>query len=411
MSAERSGNSKLAFKIAAAFALVIFSLVLLEILLRFLPPPRYSSNWVYDPVIGHRGPRSQLVHLTGGTPAHYNSFGFRSEEPTPYQMRKGLYSVFLLGDSITEATQLPWRRVYASRLEFLLNEQLGRDTEVTSFAASDYGTANQLLLYAREASGLRHDVVVLQFLGINDFMNNAWAFANRNKSMSDFSRPYLIPAKLEGKEKGFPLLGEQNQFTYLAPAWKSWRESLRLLGYFEFFRVSSAWKKQTELQGSRPPGTCDPELEVFLDEPGEAWQDSFEVTGRLASMLQEQVARVGRAQNGSTPRLLAVYVPSYAEVHALTWEKAMGRTLTQCFKKSFQRRNPEQRFLKLMAEAGVEAYSLREAFESASVDSQKLFLPDGHFSSEGHAVAAKALARLIAPRNPDSPSTTLRVKR
>ncbi len=54
---------KAAHVAASIFAFVLFILLPLECLLRFLPPPRYNINWIYDPVLGHRGPRNLLVHL------------------------------------------------------------------------------------------------------------------------------------------------------------------------------------------------------------------------------------------------------------------------------------------------------------------------------------------------------------
>jgi lysophospholipase L1-like esterase len=374
----------------ALLALPFLTLLALEGLLRLAPPPPFSANWVYDPVLGHRGPRGQLVALSSWLLAPYHSFGYRGENPTPRGARSDIFSVVVLGDSITEATQLPWRRSFVPRLELLLSEELGRDTEVTAFAASDYGTANELLAYSQEAKQLEPNLVVLQFLGLNDFVNNGLGFAGRNKALSDFSRPYLVPKRLEGQVESFPLLGEN--FTYLRPAWKRWRERSRLLSYLERFWLKSAWEKKRESELENPRA-CSTELEVFLDEADERWQDAFEVTGRLARRLRAEVeAPAGGNRAG---RLLALYVPSYFEVHEPTWERVIQPTLAQCFTRPFKKENPEKRFLELFREAGVQAYSLRKDF---SASPQSLYLPDGHLSSEGHRLLAHALARIAAQR-------------
>jgi|GEM_PF-2854770 len=394
---------KAAHVVASIFAFTLFILLPLECLLRFLPPPRYNINWIYDPVIGHRGPRNQLVRLPINVTTQYNSYGYRGDDPTPRETRRDHFSVFVLGDSITEAVQVPWRRSFTKRLEYLLTEKLGRDAEVTAFAVSDYGTTNELLVYAKEAKAQKPDVVVLQFLGLNDFVNNGIGFADKNKAMSDFARPYLIPKRLEGKLKAYPLLGEENPFTYLNPTWKSWRESIRLLSYFDFFKTTIAWKKKREILLDEPSSDfCATEVEVFLDQPDERWQDSFEVTGRMAELLQTQVDLSESSQKGVPPRLIAVYAPSYFEVYDPAWEKGVELSLMRCFQKSYHRENPEKRFLELFRKAGVETYSLKEDFKRSPLPIQKLYLPDGHFSSEGHALAAQSLFRLIAQKPPAS---------
>lgn len=404
MSEEKKASKAVQIT-AAIFAFVLFILLPLECLLRFLPPPRYSINWIYDPVLGHRGPRNQLVRLPIEVTTQYNSYGYRGEDPTPRSVRKDTFSVFLLGDSITEAIQVPWRRSFAKRLEYGLNQQLGRDAEVTAFAVSDYGTANEVLAYAKEARALQPDVVVLQFLGLNDYVNNGLGFAGNNKALSDFARPYLIPKRLEGQYKEyFPLGAGGPKFTYLHPTWKSWRESIRLLNYVDFFWTILGWGKKRELLQEQP-GTdfCATEVEVFLDEPSEAWNDSFEATARLAEALQNQVDHSESGTPGVPPRLIAVYAPSYFEVYDPAWERGVELSLLRCFQKSYHRENPEKRFLQLMKQAGVEAYSLKEDFKRSSIPLQKLYLPDGHFSAEGHRVAAEALQRLIAAKAASNP--------
>jgi lysophospholipase L1-like esterase len=395
---------------AAVFAFLLFILLPLECLLRFLPPPRYNVNWIYDSVLGHRGPRDRIVHLPIAVNTQYNAYGYRGDDPTPRSIRKDHFSVFALGDSITEAIQVPWRRSYAKRLEYLLNEKLGRDSEVTAWAVSDYGTANELLAYAREARQLQPDVVLLQFLGLNDFVNNGLGFAGKNKAMSDFSRPYLIPRRLEGQhQEFFPLGAGGLKFTYLNPTWKSWRESIRLLNYVDFFWTVLHWGKKREILAEQPSTDfCATEVEVFLDEPDERWLDAFEVTGRLAEALQNQVDHSESSTPGSPPRLIAFYAPSYFEVYDPAWERGVELSLLRCFQKSYHRENPERRFLELMKNAGVEAYSLKNAFKNSKVPLQKLYLPDGHFSAEGHRVAAEALLKIISTPGSGAPASNSR---
>lgn len=374
--------------IGKLLAATLGSFLLLEIFLRLLPLPLHSRNWAYDAVVGHRGPRNAVVELTDGVGSQYNRFGFRGPDPTPKSQRPDLFSVFVFGDSITEAVEVPWRRTFASRLEPLLAARLGRDVEVTNWASSDYGTAEGLLLYKGEARALTPDVVAVQFLGLNDFVNNGFAFAGRSKARSDFARPYLA-ANTPGAE---------SSFKYLEPAGKWWRERSRIVFYVHWFATKISWSKAAPLPA---PASieCGKELEagVFLTDPGPEWDEAFAATARLAVQWK-------RVTEGG-PRLLAFYVPSYFETHDSAWKRGMERVLAECWPgKTYDREQPERRFLEAFRAADIEAFSLSPFFRSTEGATKSLYLPDGHLSSAGHALVAEELARRISKRKTPVPA-------
>ena len=65
--------------------------------------------------------------------------------------------------------------------------------EIENLSASDYGTAQELLLLRRLAPRLRPDVVVLVLYPGNDLINNALGLAGSSRvSVGDYVRPYLV---------------------------------------------------------------------------------------------------------------------------------------------------------------------------------------------------------------------------
>lgn len=326
-------------KILLFLATISLGLIVLEIAARRMP-----TSWVYDPVVGHRGKAGA---------EGYNHFGFRSPEP-----RNGP-SLYLYGDSITEATGIAWERTYAHLLEAQLKKN-GTSFNLVSWANTDYGTAESFLLLEQQ----NPDFALLQFLGINDFINNGIGFAGQNKSFGDFARPYFDP--------------QSEKFVYLHPIWKGIRDRSHLVQRLEFFWQEAQWKKRSAQE-------CGPELEVFLQSQSAHWSESYAATGGLLRAFQRKMGK----------RLLAFYVPSFFEVYGPVWENAIVPQLRRCFSAPFNRENPEKHFLDLARQNGVQAISLKRFFLRSPLSPDRLFLTDGHLSSEGHALVANALSQIL----------------
>jgi len=387
------GGLRLARNLALVVAALVVSLLLLEGLCRLLPVPRYALTWLWDSVLGHRGPRSTLVDGIWFDSV-WNQHGFRGDiYPTGYPGVSPV-RVLILGDSFTEGPGIPWVYTYPKVLERALGRKLAREVEVITLAASDYGTANEFLAYQRYGWPYRPDIVLLQFFGGNDFINNSLAFAERNEGRSDFVRPYVIP---EG-ERGYRVYRRAGglQFTHLHPV----RRFLRLRSVL-FRRVEAAWVgwRWRGLDRRRPPASCQVETEVFLHEPDASWRSAFAVTERIARELKDLVEDRGR----STSRLLAFSAPGVPEVDPEVWREGIAPMLARCHPgQPFGQLQSEARFQQVFRQAGIETVSLRDAFEQAVRAKRALYLPDGHFAVEGHRLASELLADAVAARLADA---------
>ncbi len=104
-----------------------------------------------------------------------NSDGWRDRERSQVKPENTL-RIAILGDSFTEARQVPLENTFASVTERELRgcqALAGRKVEVLNFGVSGYGTAQELITLRRHVWDYSPDIVLLAaFLG-NDIKNNS----------------------------------------------------------------------------------------------------------------------------------------------------------------------------------------------------------------------------------------------
>ena len=102
---------------------------------------RLDSRFGWSPRPGLEG-----IHaMEGRTRIKINAEGFRDVDHETAKPA-GVFRVAVLGDSFTEAREVPLEDAYWKVMEALLSRCLGAGAEVLSFAANGYGTAQQLLV-------------------------------------------------------------------------------------------------------------------------------------------------------------------------------------------------------------------------------------------------------------------------
>src|SRR5437660_1799463 len=89
-----------------------------------------------------------------------------------YEKPRGVRRVLLLGDSITEAIQVPLEKTFASRVENALRGN-DPDVEVVNAGHAGFGTDNEFLFYRDEGRRYDPDLVVQIFNFQNDIMENS----------------------------------------------------------------------------------------------------------------------------------------------------------------------------------------------------------------------------------------------
>ncbi|MBF0371571.1 MAG: SGNH/GDSL hydrolase family protein [Magnetococcales bacterium] len=129
----------------------------------------------YDPLTGSRHKENVDLVWTkeGGGRIRVNNHGLMGQDVS-LEKPPGVFRVAILGDSFTEALQVPWDQNFAAILQTHLNhsERAGR-VEVLNFGVSGYGTAQAWLTLQHQVALFDPNLIVLAFFPGNDFQDNS----------------------------------------------------------------------------------------------------------------------------------------------------------------------------------------------------------------------------------------------
>lgn len=142
-----------------------------------------------DPVLGLALTPSMRVWQSreGGAWTLVNSHGWRDLERTE-KKPAGTYRVAVLGDSVVQASEVPFEQSLCAQLESGLqraNARPGLKVEVLCFGVAGFGTAQELLAYRHHVTRFAPDFVVLVFYPGNDVTDN-WKPFNHPQKLSPY---------------------------------------------------------------------------------------------------------------------------------------------------------------------------------------------------------------------------------
>jgi len=281
-------------KLAAVAAGVFAAALVAEIGLRligFSHPPFYRVDahrgWVLAP--GERGWYSAEGHSF----VAISSAGLREEEQ-PRAKPAGELRVAVLGDSMTEALQVPRQDTFVEvaerRLAACPHLPPGtRSVEVLNFGVSGYGTAQELLTLRHAALAWQPDVVVLAFYTGNDVRNN-----DRELEGGD-RRPYFRLG-----DDGEPVLddsfrhrlGFRLRHAPAAAAAYSVARHVRLVQL-----AAAVWSRLRQGPSGPPPGELHPGDDDAIYVPpadaGGAWERAWRVSEALVRLSAAESRAAG----------------------------------------------------------------------------------------------------------------------
>jgi lysophospholipase L1-like esterase len=335
-----------AFRVAALFLSLLIAVLAVEIALRAMGMGFGNSPMESDPHLHHVHPRNYTFvqqHPSGelgGFKIEYNAEGrvFRGGDPAENasQTESKPCRVALMGDSFTEGGQVPFAASFAGKLE----EAARGACEVRNYGVRSYSPAIYLVQWTREVRNWKPAHVFLLLYG-NDVREDA---------------NYLTTADKD--EKGMPtaIRGPSSDWFF---------SQLRQLYVARFVRMvwmrgSWAWEHRGEDQ-----------MRI-----GGVVEENPELSPLTADLVLELNRRV--AADGA--QLILMVVPSRYRL--------MGDGSVKV----------EHDFYAAMQQwalaNGVRFLDLFEPFERASPNAPPLFFrQDIHFTEEGHALTAAAIAR------------------
>jgi hypothetical protein len=353
-----------------------------------------------DPVLGWRPPPHSAAwqRFEGAALVETNALGFRDRDHAESKPA-GTLRVAVLGDSFTEAVQVPlaqtWWRLLGDRLRTDCNP--GGEIEVLNFAVSGYSTAQALLAWRTYARRYSPDLAILAFFIGNDLTENLPALD------AEPLRPYLLPGAGAGAGAGVLALDDAflQSDAYLAATSPGGRARQWLL---ERSRIAQLWVQARDagrLRRLAAAGRADAGSALEPQEPGvnngiyrppadADWALAWAATEAMLGAFAEEARAAG-----AEPVLMLI--GTGAQVHPDAGTAARFAAALGVDDLGY----PVRRLLGVAARAGLPVVNLPALLaEQAERDGALLHgLPGaragfGHWNAAGHRAAAEATAAL-----------------
>jgi hypothetical protein len=225
-----------------------------------------------------------------------NSHGFRDRERS-YEKPEGTIRIAVLGNSWTEALQVPLEKTYPAVLEAELNESGCFPTarvEVLNFGVAGYSSAQELLELRREVWKYSPDVVLLAFYPARDIANNV---RELNNAANPEQSPYYVyrDGQLVEDETFRDLLALQprqirlQDLRYQVNEHVQVLQAISALQRFARLRLATAAVRER----AQKSGVDDLEYSIYAPPESLAMQTAWQVTEGLLQMMSDEVKAHG----------------------------------------------------------------------------------------------------------------------
>lgn len=369
-----------------AFGLLI-GLVFVEVVLRVLGPrlpvvhglTSIATFQTYHPVYGffHRPGASGWIETPEFTSyVSFNSRGLRDREielPKP----PGGFRVLVLGDSFVEGAQVPVEDTVSRRLEAILAGMAPtRPVEAVNAGNAGFGTAQELLFLEHDGAAYQPDVVVLVYFVDNDLPDNGYRVA-RERKLDTTRRPFFVPNGQGGIELR---AGAEPPPDRLAAA----RPLFRRLVTYNLIENFTLWheareQEQAQIGKNRP---------TYLVDPPEEWDEAWWVTEQILGRARDSARGIGA-------ELVVVAAPSFFQLDADAWRWLVGGDTRE--RNRYEQDVPNRRLAQVAERQGLRFLDLLPPIQQAQDGGARLYFPaDGHWTSDGHAFAARQIADYLA---------------
>lgn len=365
---------------------MIFAILIVEMLLRHLDisyPIFYQVDehigWDHIPGVEGWFKDEGQAYIT------INQDGLRDRE---HQLPKpsNTLRIAVLGDSFTQAFQVPMEKSFSAILERKLgkcNALGGKKVEVINFGVSSYGTAQELLMLRNKVWKYKPDIVVLAFLTGNDLRNNSRAVENDVPSM----RPYFVHNNsgkllLDNSFLSTPkYLFSQKDGHIIYPA----INNLRVLQLINHQRI--LWKQRSNHSDNNGDGELGLDMMIYKNPDDPVWQKVWKVTEDLLVVMSDEIKEHGA-------EFLLVTLSNGIQVHP-------NQKKRQSFMKKLGINTlfyPDNRIRQFAEKKGIETLTLAPAFQNY-VDKNKVYLHgfdnmilgEGHWNENGHLLAGNMI--------------------
>jgi hypothetical protein len=322
---------------------------------------------------------------------HINSRGFRDAERT-YEKPGGTYRVAVLGNSWTEALQVPQSKTYTALLQGSLDGKScvgGKRVEVLNFGVAGYSTAQELLLLQTEVWKFHPDLILLALYPARDIANNV---RELNNAVTPERSPYFVfrngQLALDDTFRSLPVLQPRQIWLQNVGFWfddhLKTLQAVNTLQRYGKIRVAMAAAKGRAEQS----GVDNLEYAIYAPPTLPAMQDAWNVTEALLLAMRDEV----RA-NGTEFRIVTLATRPQVIPHAAQRQALLQKLDVSDFSYA------DKRIDEFAARNGIAVTNLAPAL-SAYAQNHDAYLNGfnasnlgaGHWNETGHRLAAETIA-------------------
>lgn len=338
-----------------------------------------------------------------------NSAGLRDYEHT-YEKSPGTFRILILGDSFTEAIQVPLEQTFPVQLEKCLAGRMAQRVEVINAGVSGYGPGEELLFFRHQGVKYQPDLVLVAIFIGNDILNMRVDSGSTLLEVTGGYQFFLQDGQLKQRWVDWagldPNSSELERFfrrnSRLYYVLKSpdsrvphWWEDVTESWGLELARAENATfqiQKSDELPGW-PAYADDPRLIIFArnfpDNPvvSPNIRELWELFKAPFLELQTQVEAPGA-------KLAAIIIPMGPQVHKTMyddWVAGYTETYPGLRPEDWDVAAPDKAIEAFLLEHHIPVLDLLPGFQAyTQVNDELIYFPrDGHFNEKGHFLTAE----------------------
>ncbi len=309
----------------------------------------------------------------------FNSHGLRDRE-LAYAKTPGTRRVLVLGDSMTEALQVPLETTFVKQVEAELSARR-RGVEIVNAAHAGFGVDNQLLFYREEARRYAADLVVYVFNLQNDILENSSLLYRRAYDEARMPRPQKPWFSLDANDD---LELHRDPPKPRPPGDRLDAIAARFYLVRLLRRALSAPPPDAAARGG--VATLPIHFQAFAPWDA-AWQDAWRLTTRLLSELRTAVERDGS-------RFAIILIPSREMVSPATFH--FWAASANIAPDTYDLDRPRRTMIQFLQEGSVPFLDLTPTLQAKGAAKPSLFFTfDTHMTEHGHAVVTHPIAEFV----------------
>jgi len=313
--------------------------------------------------------------------------------------------IAVLGDSYTEALQVPQDQAFWAVMEKLLQDcptLNGKKVEVINFGVSGYGTAQELITLREDVWQYSPDLVLLAVTTNNDITDNSRALKKTDEV------PYFIyrDGKLtldDSFKSSRPFRLRQAWFSRVGRWFKDHSRFVQALneGHHAFKILLASWRQKLKNPPTSVPQNQSEPVEprtqelgidnqIYLEPADNVWNDAWRVTEDLIKQMASEVKARGA-------QFVVVTLSNPPQV--VPDENFAGEFLKRIGAKDIF--YPDSRIRTVCEKSGIAVITLAPELQHYAVQ-HKTYLHgfgkdtgNGHWNPAGHRVAGEILAKKL----------------